>query len=201
MAARGLSLAAESRGYSSLWCAGFSLLWLLLLRSTGSRHAGLVAPRDMGSSQTRAWTCVPCIGRRILNHWATREVPQCGYLWKGEKSWDVVAKEWCFYSKLCRTLALLKSCACTTLITVNAKCILPNSKKWFEVPLWPGDHQTCTRIRGQEAWMKRITETLIMVIFFLSEVKVFPPRLRSIANCLFTDNLGFLSPGKTPPES
>ena len=32
-----LSLVAASRGYSSLWCAGFSLQWLLLLRSTGSR--------------------------------------------------------------------------------------------------------------------------------------------------------------------
>ena len=29
-----------SRGYSSLWCVGFSLRWLLLLRSMGSRHAG-----------------------------------------------------------------------------------------------------------------------------------------------------------------
>ena len=27
-------------GYSSLWCTGFSLQWLLLLRSTGSRQAG-----------------------------------------------------------------------------------------------------------------------------------------------------------------
>ena len=36
-----LSLVAASRGYSSLWCAGFSSWWLLLLRSTGSRHAGL----------------------------------------------------------------------------------------------------------------------------------------------------------------
>ena len=27
-------------GYSSLWCAGFSLRWLLLLQSTGSRRAG-----------------------------------------------------------------------------------------------------------------------------------------------------------------
>ena len=35
-----LSLVAVSRGYSSLWCAGFSLSWLLLLRSTGSRRAG-----------------------------------------------------------------------------------------------------------------------------------------------------------------
>ena len=36
----GLSLAAVSRGYSSLQCVGFSLRWLLLLWSTGSRHVG-----------------------------------------------------------------------------------------------------------------------------------------------------------------
>ena len=69
----GLSLVAASGGYSSLWCAGFSLRWLLLLRSTDSRHVGLVAPRHVGSSRTRARTPVPCIGRRILNHWTTRE--------------------------------------------------------------------------------------------------------------------------------
>ena len=40
VAARGLSLVAGSRGYSSLQCAGFSLWWLLLLQSTGSRHTG-----------------------------------------------------------------------------------------------------------------------------------------------------------------
>ena len=40
VAACGLSLVAASRGYSSLWCVGFSLRWLLLLRSTGSRRAG-----------------------------------------------------------------------------------------------------------------------------------------------------------------
>ena len=42
VAARGLSLVAASEGYSSLRCAGFSLWWLLLLQSTGSRHAGSV---------------------------------------------------------------------------------------------------------------------------------------------------------------
>ena len=36
---------------------------------------GPVAPRHMGSSQTRARTRVPCIGRQILNHCATREAP------------------------------------------------------------------------------------------------------------------------------
>ena len=40
VAARGLPLVALSGGYSLLQCAGFSLRWLLLLRSTGSRHAG-----------------------------------------------------------------------------------------------------------------------------------------------------------------
>ena len=38
--ARGLSLVAASGGYSLLRCEGFSLQWLLLLWSTGSRHTG-----------------------------------------------------------------------------------------------------------------------------------------------------------------
>ena len=81
VAARGLSLVVASGGYSSLWCVGFSLRWLLLLWSTGSRHVrfsgcstGLVAPRHVGSSQrTRDRTHAPCIGRRILNHWKLQE--------------------------------------------------------------------------------------------------------------------------------
>ena len=40
VSARQLSQVAASGGYSSLWCAGFPMLWLLLLRSMGSRHAG-----------------------------------------------------------------------------------------------------------------------------------------------------------------
>ena len=39
-AVRGLSLVAVSGCYSSLLCAGFSLQWLLLLWSTGSRRVG-----------------------------------------------------------------------------------------------------------------------------------------------------------------
>ena len=40
-AAYGLSLVVASGGYSSLRCMGFSLQWILLLRSMGSRRAGL----------------------------------------------------------------------------------------------------------------------------------------------------------------
>ena len=36
----GFALVAASGGYSSMRCTGFSLWWLLLLWSTGSRHAG-----------------------------------------------------------------------------------------------------------------------------------------------------------------
>ena len=68
---------------SLLPCVGFSLRWLLLVQSTGSRAqaqwlwpTGLVVPRHVRSSQTRAGTRVPCIGRRILNHCATREAPR-----------------------------------------------------------------------------------------------------------------------------
>ena len=90
VAARKLSLVAASGGYSSLRCAGLSLWWLLLWWSTGYRHVGfsscsmwaqqlwhkgLVTPQHVGSSQTRDRTCVPCIGRQILNHHATREIP------------------------------------------------------------------------------------------------------------------------------
>ena len=48
VAAHGLSLVAVSGGYSSLRCAGFSLQWLLLLQSMGSRCV------DFSSCGTRA---------------------------------------------------------------------------------------------------------------------------------------------------
>ena len=102
VAVRGLSPVVVIGGYSSLRCAGLSLWWPLLLLSTSSRHpgfsscgtcaqqlwlagsraqaqqlwcTGLVAPRHVGSSGTRARTRVPCIGRWTPNHCATREVP------------------------------------------------------------------------------------------------------------------------------
>ena len=86
----GFSLVVASGGSSSLRCAGFSLRWLLLLRSPGFRLSGfsscgtwaqqlwsmgLISPQHVGSFRTRAQTRVPCIGRWIFNHCATREAP------------------------------------------------------------------------------------------------------------------------------
>ena len=52
-------------------------LWLTGSRAQAQQlwHMGLVALWHVGSSWTRVGTCVPCIGRQILNHGATREVP------------------------------------------------------------------------------------------------------------------------------
>ena len=77
---RGLSLVAASGVHSSSRCTGLPLSRSLLLRSTGSRRAGsaIVAhgPRcsaACGIFPARAGTRVPCIGRQIINHCATRE--------------------------------------------------------------------------------------------------------------------------------
>ena len=81
VALHGLSLVVVSRGCSASWRSGFSLQQLLSW-STGSRALRLsgcgpwtvVAPRRVRSGQARDWTCVPCTGRWIGIHWATREV-------------------------------------------------------------------------------------------------------------------------------
>ena len=83
VAVRGLLIAVASlvveHGLQEL---GLQQLWLRSSRVQAQQlwHTGLVAPWLVGSSQTRARTYVPCIGRRILNHCATREVPQVLYL-------------------------------------------------------------------------------------------------------------------------
>ena len=75
VAARGLSLVAASRGYS--------LRWLLLLWSMGSRRVGFSGCGVWAQLLRGMWdlpwpglrTHVPCIGRWIVNHCTTREVP------------------------------------------------------------------------------------------------------------------------------
>ena len=85
----GLPIVAASRGYSLI--AGFSLEWFLLLPSAGSRACGLnshsswalehrlnsclAVPQYAGSSWTRGWTRVSCIGRWIICHWTIRKAP------------------------------------------------------------------------------------------------------------------------------
>ena len=69
--ARGFLIAvAYCCGVQALGLAGFSScgMWAQQLWCTGS-----VAPRHVGSSQTRDQICVPCIATQTPNHWTTRE--------------------------------------------------------------------------------------------------------------------------------
>ena len=72
VAERVLSLAEASGGYSSLWCAGFSLQWLLLLRSTGSRCVGF------SSCSTQAQQLWLVGSRARLSSCGTRAYLLCG---------------------------------------------------------------------------------------------------------------------------
>ena len=57
---------------------------------------GPVALRRVGSSQTRARTCVPCIGRQTLNHCATREA-LASLLWGTSQSVFLVIFHFSFF--------------------------------------------------------------------------------------------------------
>ena len=59
--------------FSLFGCAKFSL-WHVVFSGCGS-WAGLPCGMWDLSSLTRDQTLVPCVGKRILNHWTTREVP------------------------------------------------------------------------------------------------------------------------------
>ena len=66
----GFSLIVASRGCSLLRCAGFSLWWLLLLRSTGSRQrASVVAAHGLSSCSSQA-----------LDHWLSSCGPRAQLL-------------------------------------------------------------------------------------------------------------------------
>ena len=74
---RGLSLVAASGGHSSSRCAGLSLLRPLLLRSTGSRRAGLVVVVH-GPSCSAACGIFPDQGSNPCPlHWQADSQPLC----------------------------------------------------------------------------------------------------------------------------
>jgi hypothetical protein len=89
-------LAAVSRGYALLQGTSFSLWWLLLLQSTGSRQMGSVTAAcrlwSTGLEVVAQWHSFlmgmwdlsragmepvsPALARQMLNHWTTREAPR-----------------------------------------------------------------------------------------------------------------------------
>ena len=67
-----------------------------------------VSPRHVGSSQTRARTRVPCIGRRILNHCTTREALWVCFYWlMGFIDWWAIPWAWVMFSWFTACLVIL----------------------------------------------------------------------------------------------
>ena len=66
----------SSCGVRASHCGGFSCCRAQALGHIcfSSCSKGSVALLHVGSSQTRDWTCAPCIGKWTLNHWTTRDV-------------------------------------------------------------------------------------------------------------------------------
>ena len=74
---QGLSLVAASGGHSSLWCVSRSLSRPLLLRSTGSRHAGSVVVAH-GPCCSTACGIFPDQGSNPCPlHWQADSQPLC----------------------------------------------------------------------------------------------------------------------------
>ena len=72
IAGHGLSLVTVSKGSSSLQCAGFSLWWLLLLQTTGSRPKGFRSCSLQAQElRLQALECKP-------NSWGSRAQLLCG---------------------------------------------------------------------------------------------------------------------------
>ena len=91
----------QAHGLQQLWLAGARAQAQQLWRT------GLVALQLVGSSQTRNRTHVPCIGRQILKHCTTREVPDLFFFFndflKLKYIWDFpggpVVRTLCFHCR------------------------------------------------------------------------------------------------------
>ena len=88
----GFSSLSGFLSYLFIWLQGIFLSLWGLLPSWGSQNLegrlrscvhGLSCPRGTWdlSSRTRGRIPVPCIGRWILNHWATREITSLSFSW------------------------------------------------------------------------------------------------------------------------
>ena len=86
---------------------------------------GPAAPRHVGSSQTRARTHVPCIGRQILNHCTTREAPTSFFFIMEFSALNIAV--FCYLSKI--------------LFFLNAKFMHYQNKPHFQGLLWTHQEQ------------------------------------------------------------
>ena len=169
---------------------GFSLHWLLLLWSTGSRCArgsicgtwdqklwlpgfrtqaqslwstGLAAPRQVGSSWIRNWIGISCTSRRILYHWTTKEACLGAFLWTFIR--DVWRSS--FIKDLCLLQPRLGKLNCKDLETVRQSKVSQKEKHKYHILIctslgWPITQFSCT------LWHQFLFLPFMIHLFYLS---------------------------------
>ena len=110
----GLSQVAMSRGYCSLQCTGFSLQWLLLLQSMGSRHGGFSKLWCAGSScPLVCGIFLDQISNPCHLHWQVDSYPmyhQGSPQYSSYLSFDHLLLEIFFLSGITKTFSKFSSC-------------------------------------------------------------------------------------------
>ena len=72
-------------------------------------------------------TC-PCIGRQILNHWTTREVPVCRFLHHGHSDWYEIIPNYSFNLHFSNSVVEhLSTCFLITCMSYLEKCLFGSS--------------------------------------------------------------------------
>ena len=93
--------ASHRGGFSCCWAQPLGTPAAVVVACRFNSHGAwaLVALWHMESSQTWGWTCIPCIGKWILNHGTIREVPRDSFLlqWRSELIWAL--KDWYILAK------------------------------------------------------------------------------------------------------
>jgi len=127
---------------------------------------GLAAPWHVGSSQTKGQTHVPCTGRQILYHWATR-LP---LYWKGKGCGWLLQISWCrnlfaaiqagLITMLLYTCnRTLVFCSATFYLYVNGKVLYFKGQAleavpWEQATLYVSGHRKHSFSKGAEpSWL------------------------------------------------
>ena len=174
-------------GAQASHCGGFSWCGAWALRAQASAAVVHGLQWHVGSSRTRDRTCVHCIGRRILNHCTTREVPVNWFLFL-----KYIPKSEIAGSYGNSMFNFLKNCQT---VSQGGYAILHSHQQCKRVPISPHPHQHSLLsfflfIANLVVMMCYIAEVLICISLMTKDLSIYFMYLlaiciSSLEKCLF----------------